>query len=63
MLEPRIVVARIHGPASAVQGTVAYPDSITASSHGDFMSSLFDRKKTSSEGLAKAIVAEFGLVG
>src|SRR3984893_14793111 len=41
MLEPRIVTARIHGPASDVQGTVAYPDSIAASSHGGFIIAFF----------------------
>jgi hypothetical protein len=41
MLDPRIVAARIHSPASLAQGMAARPDSITASSQGGFMSAFF----------------------
>jgi hypothetical protein len=40
MLEPRIVAARIQRPALAVDGTSAFLDRITASSHGGFMAAM-----------------------
>ena len=37
MLEPRMVTARIHGPADFAQGATARPDSITVWLQGGFM--------------------------
>jgi hypothetical protein len=37
MLEPRMVAARIQGPARALQGAPAFTDRTAASSHGGFM--------------------------
>jgi hypothetical protein len=37
MLDPRIVAARIHGPAFSAQASLALPERIADSSHGGFM--------------------------
>jgi hypothetical protein len=36
-LDPRIVAARIHGPAFSAQASPALPERTTISSHGVFM--------------------------